>query len=210
MSSLEGHIGEKRCGFITVEGIDGCGKTTMAKFTTKWLESRGFDAVYTVEPTSTWIGDSVKRGFSEPVGAFTEALLFMADRAEHTSQIRKWVSEGRIVVSDRYVDSTLAYQGASLRMEGIENAVDWLKAASRPYVLVPDMTIFLRIDPALAMKRISGRPKMTKFETAEFLVEVDKVYEGLSRSEERFRIIEAAQPLNKVKSDIVRVLESTI
>ena len=174
----------------------------------QWLRSKGLDVVHTVEPTTTWIGDSVKRGFSEGVHAFTEALLFMADRAQHTLQIEKWISEGKIVVSDRYVDSTLAYQGASLQAEGMEDAVEWLKNASEAYVLVPDITFFLQVNPEIAMQRISNRSKMTKFEKLDFLVEVDRVYRSLSESEERFRVVNASQTLDDVKEDVVKILES--
>ncbi|MFQ5909355.1 MAG: dTMP kinase [Thermoplasmata archaeon] len=208
MSPFEKHGEAKHCNFITVEGIDGCGKTTIAKFVHEWLDSKGFDVIYTVEPTTTWIGDAVKRGFSEPVGAFAEALLFMADRAEHSIQIKEWMSEGNIVVSDRYIDSTLAYQGASLQGEGLENAVEWLKDASAPYVLTPDLTILLEVDPVISMERISNRPRKTKFETIDYLVGVGEVYRDLSQSEERFRTVDASQPLDKVKKDVVRILES--
>ncbi|MCK4455813.1 MAG: dTMP kinase [Thermoplasmata archaeon] len=208
MSPLKGVGERKRCSFITAEGIDGCGKTTISKFICEWLRSKGFDVVFTVEPTTTWIGDSVKRGFSEGVHAFTEALLFMADRAQHTLQIKEWVSEGKVVVSDRYIDSTLAYQGASLQSEGMEDAVEWLKNASAPYVLVPDITFLLQVNPEVAMQRISNRSKMTKFEKLNFLVEVDRVYRSLSESKERFRIVDASQILEDVKGDVVKMLES--
>ena len=208
MSSIEGVGERKRCNFITAEGIDGCGKTTISKFISEWLRSEGFDAILTVEPTTTWIGESVKRGFSEGVHAFTEALLFMADRAQHTLQIKEWISEGKIVVSDRYIDSTLAYQGASLQAEGMDDAVEWLKNASAPYVLVPDITFLLQVDPEIAIQRISNRSKMTKFEKLDFLVQVDNVYKSLSEFDERFRVVNASQTLDCVKEDVVKILES--
>lgn len=201
---------EKRSRFITVEGIDGCGKTTISRFMYEWLKSKGFDVIHTVEPTGTWVGDCVKRGFSELSSPFAEALLFMADRAEHSLQIGKWISEGKIVVSDRYVDSTFAYQGASLGSEGLENAVEWLKEASTPYILAPDLTLLLLLDPATSLERISGRPRKTKFENLDFLVEVNRVYRNLSESEERFRVVDASQSLDEVKENVIGVLESEI
>lgn len=201
---------EKRCRFITVEGIDGCGKTTISRFTSDWLASKGYDVVCTVEPTGTWVGDCVKRGFSELSSAFAEALLFMADRAEHSLQISNWISEGKIVVSDRYVDSTYAYQGASLRIQGFDDAVGWLKGASAPYVLIPDLTLLLLLDPATSLERIIRRPRKTKFENLELLVEVDRVYRVLAESEERYKVLDASQSLGEVKKNVVRVLESEI
>lgn len=150
----------------------------------------------------------MKRGFSEGVNPFTEAFLFMADRSEHILQIRDWVSEGKTVVSDRYVDSTYAYQGAALLANGLEDAVMWLKTASLPYVLEPDVTIFLAVDPERAMERISERSKKTKFEKLDFLINVDKVYRTLSESEARFRTIDANQSLEDVERDAVSVLSS--
>lgn len=210
MSPLEKRGEGKRCSFISIEGIDGCGKTTISEFICEWLDSKGFDVIYTVEPTTTWIGDCVERGFSEPVSAFTEALLFMADRAEHSLQIRKWISEGKIVISDRYIDSTLAYQGASLQGEGLKNAVEWLKDASAPYILAPDITVFLGVEPAVSLQRISNRSGKTKFESLDFLIEVDRIYRDLSKAEERFRIVDASQPLDRVKRDVIKILESEI
>ena len=202
MTSIEGKP------FITVEGIDGCGKTTIAMFICEWLKSQGHEAIYTVEPTETWIGDDVKRGFSEGVNPFTEAFLFMADRADHTLRIRGWLSEGKTVVSDRYVDSTYAYQGAALLAQGMEDAVTWLKTASLPYILEPNITIFLAVDPERAMERISERPKRTKFEKLDFLINVDKVYRALSESEARFRTIDANRSLEDVEKDAVSILSS--
>jgi dTMP kinase len=206
LSATEGE--ERDCSFVTTEGIDGCGKTTVAKFIHEWMKSKSIDAVYTVEPTTTWIGDSVKRGFSEGVNPFTEAMLFMADRAHHTLQVESWISEGKVVVSDRYVDSTLAYQGAALLAAGMRNAIEWLKMASAPYVRVPDITILLQIDPEVAMQRISNRSSRTKFEEASFLAGVDEVYRSLSETEERYRIVDASRPMEAVEEDVVRILES--
>lgn len=199
---------EKHCRFITVEGIDGCGKTTISRFAIDWLKSKGYDVVSTVEPTRTWVGDCVKRGFSELSSPFAEALLFMADRAEHSLQISKWIAEGRIVVSDRYVDSTFAYQGASLRSQGFENVVEWLKEASTPYILEPDLTLLLLLDPATSLKRIMRRPRKTKFENLDFLVEVDRIYRVLAESENRYRIVDASKSLDEVKESVIGVLES--
>lgn len=201
---------EKHCRFITVEGIDGCGKTTVSRFMSDWLKSKGYEVIYAVEPTRTWVGDCVKRGFSELSSAFAEALLFMADRAEHSLQIRDWISEGKIVVSDRYVDSTFAYQGASLRGQGFENAVEWLREASTPYILVPDLTILLLLDPEISLERIARRPRKAKFENLDFLVEVDRVYRVLAESEERYRAVDASQSLDEVKENVIRILESEI
>ncbi|MEW5760194.1 MAG: dTMP kinase, partial [Candidatus Thermoplasmatota archaeon] len=97
--------------FITVEGIDGCGKTTVSKALWKELNKIGYKVAYTYEPTDSSIGNLIKKCCSSP---FTEAFLFMADRAEHQKWIRKKL-EKSFVICDRYMDSTTAYQGEKLK-----------------------------------------------------------------------------------------------
>ena len=101
--------------FITFEGIDGAGKTTIIRRIEPELRSRGYRVVITTEPTRTWLGDAVKRSYDDDIGPLAETFLFLADRARHTIQIREWLARGATVVSDRYADSTYAYQGARLR-----------------------------------------------------------------------------------------------
>ncbi|MBI4416716.1 MAG: dTMP kinase, partial [Euryarchaeota archaeon] len=102
--------------FATIEGIDGSGKTTVAERVAESLEHAGVAVVRTTEPTRTWRGDAVKWAIERDVDAVTEAFLFLADREAHSAQIRAWMNDGKLVLSDRYVDSTYAYQGA--RLEG--------------------------------------------------------------------------------------------
>jgi dTMP kinase len=184
--------------FITVEGIDGCGKTTVAAALVSELEARGVPVVATREPTDTWLGEAVKRGNEEDVSPFTEVFLFLADRADHTLRIREWLAEGNVVVSDRYADSTYAYQAASLQVHGMGDALFWLKSVSAPIVEVPDMTLLLMLEPSLALARIADRPRKTKFEDSDFLSRVSENYVDLASQEDRFIIVDAERPLAAV------------
>jgi len=87
--------------FFVFEGIDGSGKSTVARTMHDRLLAKGRRAVLTAEPTDSWVGDMVRRGNAEAASPFTETLLYVADRAEHTAQIERWVSEGQWVVCDR-------------------------------------------------------------------------------------------------------------
>jgi len=194
--------------FITFEGIDGSGKTTIAKGVYEKLKSRNKNVVLTGEPTKTWIGDAVKRSYAEDVSPFTEALLFLADRANHTLQIRKWLEEGKIVLCDRYCDSTYAYQSASL--EGVtQNAMEWLKKLSAPFTLEPDLTILLLIEPNVGLDRIKNRSRKTRFEEIKFLSKVQKNYLSLARKK-RFVKVDASKPIPEVLKQVMEIIDSKL
>jgi len=185
---------------ITFEGIDGSGKTTVAKRVTQDLKEKGYKAIYTYEPTDTWLGDAVKSSYEKDVNPFTEMLLFLADRATHTLQIREWLDNGSIVICDRYADSTYAYQAVALKDElvGLDmEPVDWLIEISRPFVIEPDLTVLLVVEPSAALKRI--KRKATKFERERFLEDVQKVYLELAERDSRFTIIDASKSLNETQ-----------
>ena len=193
--------------FITVEGVDGCGKTTVSEALHNELRSRGMDCVLTQEPTRTWLGDVVKRSFEEGVNAFTETLLFLADRAEHTALINKWIGEGRVVICDRYCDSTYAYQGAALKMEGFPgDAMAWLRTLSSPFVREPDVTFLLMVDTATALERIEHRSRKTKFEKVDFLERVNENFLDLSLQEDRIVTVDANRPAGEVIEEVLRTL----
>ncbi len=185
--------------FVTVEGIDGCGKTSVAAALVDAYRERGIPVVATREPTESWLGDAVRRANREDVGPFAETFLFLADRAEHTREIQTWLAEGKVVVSDRYADSTYAYQAVSLQeAELMADALFWLKTVSDPLVVPPDLTLLLMVDPSVALKRIADRPDKAKFEDLAFLERVSDNYVDLASQEERFSIIDAGKPLAAV------------
>ncbi len=180
---------------ITLEGIDGTGKSSIAN-----MLKKGFpDAVFTREPTQSRIGRAVKKSIDSDEDPLAELFLFVADHAEHIAKvIRPALAEGKIVISDRYSDSRYAYQGATLS-DDFDDAVAWVQGIHRGWTVVPDMTILFTIDPDVAVSRCGVRGEKTKFEKLEFLKKVQDNFLRLAREEpRRFVIIDAGAELEKV------------
>ena len=187
---------------VTCEGIDGSGKSTAARSLAEELRAAGRDVRLHVEPTRTWLGEAVRRGFKEDVAPWTEALLFMADHATHVRDVRAELATGAIVVSDRWSDSTFAYQGAALSFPGFD-AMARLREMEAPFDLAPDITLLFDLDPDVAMERVGRRGNDTeKFERVDFLVKVRANYLRLAKEEpERFVVLDAARPADAVLRD---------
>ena len=184
------------CGkLITLEGIDGTGKSSI----TKLLKKSFPEAVFTREPTQSWIGKAVKRSIESDGDPLAELFLFVADHAEHIAKvIRPALAEGKTVISDRYSDSRYAYQGVTLS-DKFDDAVAWVQGLHRGWTVVPDMTILFTIDPAIAVSRCGVRGEKTKFEKLEFLKRVQDNFLRLAREEpHRFVIIDAGAELETV------------
>lgn len=192
--------------FATIEGIDGSGKTTVTGKVVESLGAAHVSVTRTTEPTHTWRGDAVKWAIDRDVDAVTESFLFLADREAHSRLIRAWLDEGRLVLSDRYADSTYAYQGARLASKR-SDAVEWLRELNAPHVVVPDVTFFLAVPPEVAVTRIAGRERKVRFEDLEFLRLVDANYRMLAR-DRRFVTIDATRGIGEVAgaigTDLVR------
>lgn len=185
---------------ITFEGIDGSGKTTIAKLLHEKLGDR---AILTAEPTDSWIGKDVKRALEEKRDAITIALLFLADRNEHIKEIKNWMEEGKIVICDRFIDSTFAYQKEHL---GIKRAEKWLKEVHKPFFIKPDLTFLLYIEPEKAIKRIKDR-KLTLYEYVDFLRKVQNNYIEIAEKEkERFFVIDADKEKEEIVDECMRIL----
>ena len=136
-----------------------------------------------------------------------ELFLFMADHADHLSKtVIPSLQEGAIVISDRYADSTAAYQGVTLR--GIApDPVEWIQGLLRPWNILPDLTIVFALDTALALRRIESRASAEKFERAEFLRDVDRNFRRLAEKEpERFVLIDASRDIDDVAKDALSLI----
>jgi dTMP kinase len=185
--------------FITFEGIDGSGKSTISKRVYQRLKGEGFNVVLTAEPTDTPIGKYVKQCIATKADPFVTAFTFIADRIQHCQQIQHWLNEETLVLCDRYADSTYAYQGVQLEQH-LENPVHWLQELSDERVLTPDRTYLFFIDPDLALRRIQDREELIPFEKEAFLTKVQQVYLTLA-NEPRFQQIDAS----KLLPDIVEL-----
>lgn len=191
---------------ISLEGIDGSGKTTV------WSALRdalGVDATFTREPTDSWYGEAVKRSIADwDADPLAELFLYTADHAAHLSRtVRPALEAGEVVISDRYVDSRYAYQGAAL--DGVVNRpFEYVKTVHNPWTREPDATIYLDVDPRIGAARSAGA---NKFEGMQFLDDVRANYERLLDAEPgRFVRIDASRPpegvLDAVETQVDRLL----
>ena len=189
--------------FIVFEGIDGSGKSSVAKAIAGKLE----DTVLTEEPTKTWLGEAVRRSHAEKTDPFTEAFLFLADRAAHTEAIRRWMADGKTVVCDRYFHSTVAYQGAALEGKVDYDPFDWLLDANLKISMQPDIVFLFKVDPETALQRVNARGSLSKFEKLDFLRRVASNYDKFPRMFKNIAVIDSNRPLDSVIADVMRRLE---
>ena len=176
---MNSHRHTRRGFFIVVEGIDGTGKTTLARNISRRLESRGFPAIFTYEPTDGPWGKMLRRSFSAP-GRLTpeeELDLFLKDRKDHVKKVvSPSLEQGKIVICDRYYFSTMAYQGArGLNPEEI-------RKTNEMFAPIPDLVLLLELDPEAAIQRIrENRGQLPdNFEQLEYLKRVTRVFKDLS------------------------------
>jgi dTMP kinase len=192
-------------GFVVFEGIDGCGKSSVARLVSERIGKR---AALTREPTESWIGKAVRKGDKHKVSPYTDALLFMADRAQHTIWISEQLKKGKLVLSDRYYHSTVAYQAAYLKDKFEGDAFKWLLEANLRISLHPDLTILLVIPPEAALERIRGtRSKLSRFEKLDFLKEVHSNYLKLARKDRSIVKVDATKDLDSVVETVLRLVK---
>jgi len=175
---------------VTLEGIDGSGKTTVWE---ALRDARGDGFTFTHEPTDSWYGEAVRRSEAEAdADPLAELFLFTADHADHLSSVvEPALADGDVVVSDRYTDSRYAYQGAVLEGE-VPRAMEYVRGIHQPWTRPPDLTLYFDVDPETGAAR-SGATN--KFEQTEFLADVRENFEQLIEYDpERFVRIDATQP----------------
>lgn len=191
---------------VTVEGIDGSGKSTFARELAATLVRAGRSVELTAEPTKTWLGESVRRALKGDEPAVVDALLFMADHAAHVPRVKATLAKGVTVVSDRWSDSTFAYQAAALAGE-MPRPLAWLRAAEKPFDLRPDVTFLLDIPVPEALARVAGRGgAREKFEAGPFLEKVRRNYRALARAEKRFVVVDARRPVEETGAEAAKVV----
>ncbi|AIV40504.1 MULTISPECIES: dTMP kinase [unclassified Curtobacterium] len=190
--------------FITLEGGDGAGKTTQAELLSRWLEEHGRTVVRTREPGGTELGQRIRemvlheRGH---VSARAEALLYAADRAHHVETVvRPALARGEVVLQDRYIDSSVAYQGVArgLGAERIRSVSDWAADG-----LLPDLTVLLDLDVTVGRSRVAAARgdvfDRLESEAASFHETVRRAFLDAADAEpERFLVVDAGQPADTV------------
>ncbi len=190
---------EKRGFFICIEGLDASGKTTQARRLVRNLRRRSFEAVYTTEPSSGEIGRFIRSRILQRrkrVPSIVEALLFAVDRIDHVERrIKLALQEGKVVVCDRYVFSSIAYQGATgLNMK-------WIEEINRA-VIPPDLAIYLDVPAEVVVKRM--KRKRSVMERLQVQRRVQEVYMKLVQSG-RLTPINANRPADEVSKNILEV-----
>lgn len=185
--------------FVCIEGLDGCGKTTQAKLLAGRLKET-YRAFYTAEPSDGKIGSFIKQyclNAQRRLSSIVEALLFAADRFEHVENvILPGINEGRLVISDRYVYSSLAYQGAA----GLDLA--WIEKINE-HAIRPDLAVFIDVSPEAVVERLkSSRSVMENLETQRT---VRQVYLSFVK-EGGLVMIDGNASKQKVADDILRVV----
>ena len=196
--------------FIVFEGIDGAGKSSIMHRAAQQLGIEGRRVIETAEPTKHWLGDAVRRAGTENLGAEAEALLFVADRAQHTKQIKDWLAAGNDVLCDRYWLSTAAYQGAALEQKMGRSTLDWLRELNRPIMLKPDLTFLFDIDPKKSLARLASRGVKSKFEEEAYLRQVEENYFKLVRFDKSVYKINADRPEEEVFQEVLDIIKDNI
>lgn len=191
---------------ITVEGVDGAGKSTVVE----GLRNEFPDAVFTREPTSSWIGDDVERALhDDSTDPLADLFLFVADHADHLKRVvSPALNDDELVFCDRYVDSRCAYQGTTLGGDdrfGEESVVEWVRQIHEPWSVEPDLTLLLDLPVETAVGRVSGE---AKYERAEFLESVAENFREMAERYDRFVVIDATQSAEKVVEDCTEAVES--
>lgn len=193
--------------FITVEGIEGVGKSTNIEFLSNLIEHRGFTVIRTREPGGTPMAERIRdlllEHGEEPMTDIAELLLFFAARSLHINNaIKPALQAGHWVVCDRFTDASRAYQGSGrgLNQATIDSLADWVQGDLRP-----ELTILLDAPPEVGMDRAGRRGAADRLEVEkrEFYARVREGYLALADSEPgRFAIIDASQPLGRVQAAI--------
>lgn len=194
---------------ITLEGIDGSGKSTVAEKLKKNPEIKAFNPVFTREPTrGTLTGNAVEKAIQSDTDQLAELFLFTADHAEHLAKLIKPALEnGKIVISDRYSDSRYAYQGITLKTH-LENPLEWVKDLHRGWTIVPDLTFLFDIRPEISIERCGKRGEQSKFEKLEFLQGVREIFLKLAADDpERFIVIDASHSPEYVEKEVVKKIQ---
>ena len=195
--------------FITLEGCEGSGKSTIAKMLKEELENANIPCLFTREPGGTPISEKIRNIILDPstpeMTSRTEALLYAASRSQHTAEkIIPALEEGKIVICDRYLESSLAYQGAAREL-GVRNIFDINIFGG---AIEPDYILFFDISPQESLKRIKNR-NFDRLEKEELEFH-EKVYNYFKSQKNRnnFISIDATKPIDEVFSKVIKIIYS--
>ncbi len=198
---------------ITFEGIDGCGKSTQIELLKKWFEKRTIEYSVFREPGGTDISERIRSLLlheTDEMDPVTELLLFSAARSQLIREkVIPLLEQNRIVILDRFFDSTTAYQGYGRGSAGLESIQNLNRLAT--HQVKPDLTFYLKISPEEAAKRTSSasRDRMENAGSA-FFKKVADGYDQLARSESRFHTLDATRPAEEIHDQIRQMIEARL
>lgn len=198
--------------FITFEGADGCGKSTQLNLLKEYLEQKGFEVVLTREPGGKGLGEEIRKlllHYDGYVSPKCEAFLFLADRAQNIDTIVKTaVDEGKIVLCDRHIDSTVAYQGYG-REQDVERLISQNDFATSNFK--PDLTLVYDVDIETAIKRVGKDKDRMEQAGKEFQIRVQNGYKKIAELEpDRVKIIDSTASIDAVFDKTKMVVEQLI
>ena len=193
--------------FITFEGADGCGKTTQIKLLQEYLQYRGYEVVLTREPGCAGLGQKIRDlllNYDGEVSPVCESFLFLEDRAQNVDVIvKRNIEMGRIVISDRHTDSSLAYQGYGRELD-VER-IDMLNNIATSG-LKPDLTFVFDIDVETSMQRIGKDKDRMEASGKEFFERVRNGYLEIAKKEpSRIKVINAVDSINNIHKQVVEL-----
>ncbi len=198
--------------FITIEGIEGTGKSTVAKRLHQDLTAMGKDVVLTREPGGTPVAEAIRQVLlahwqSDPMADDVELMLMFASRMQHVQNlVQPALAAGKMVISDRFYDASFAYQGGGrgLSMQRIQYLSDWVLQGFKP-----DVTFLLDADPEITFKRLQGEKDRIELEQLEFFQNIRAAYLALAEAEpQRIVRIDADQPFERVMQQISLALKA--
>ncbi|MBR3706089.1 MAG: dTMP kinase [Firmicutes bacterium] len=204
----------KRGIFISIEGPDGSGKSTQISNIKKFFEDKNLEIVFTREPGGTAIGDRIREilldNNCKEMDYMTEAMLYAASRAQHVSQVIKpALAAGKIVICDRFVDSSIAYQGYGRRLGEAVSVINSYAVAG----CMPDVTFLMKLDPGIGKRRVSSRNQEDRLESekVDFHQEVYNGYLQLEKDNpDRIFGIDASRGIEEIRDDIYKKLEEVL
>lgn len=196
--------------FITFEGADGCGKTTQMQLLAEYLKQQGKDVVLTREPGGKGLGEKVREillNYNAPVSDRCESFLFLADRAQNIDIIvNPAVSDGKIVLCDRHIDSTIAYQGYGRGLD-IER-IKMLNNIATNFQK-PDLTFVFDIDVETSMKRVGKEKDRMESAGIDFHNRVRQGYLELAKQEpQRIKVLDATKSIKDIHKNVVEIFEN--
>lgn len=198
--------------FITLEGADGCGKTTQLNLLKEYLTSSGYEIVVTREPGGKGLGEKLREillNYDGEVSDRCEAFLYLADRAQNIDTIIKpAINSGKIVLCDRHTDSSVAYQGYG-REQNIDN-INMLNELAVNGVH-PDLTIVFDIDTETSMARVGAEKDRLESAGIEFHKRVRNGYlEIAKKNPQRIKVVDASQTIEDVQRDVIKIVEEVL